>query len=113
MAAFNGVVILQIKDMIIKTEGELGGVCKISGIVASVLKEMKEYARVGMTTRKLDDFGAGLLKDSGAVSAPAATYKFPGSTCISINNEMAHGIGVRGGRSGKHRCVSRIRRVLC
>lgn len=81
--------------MIIKTDGEFEGIRKISNIVASVLKEMKEYARVGMTTKDLDDFGAGILKCSGAVSAPFETYKFPGCTCISINNEMAHGIPSR------------------
>jgi methionyl aminopeptidase len=32
------------------------------------------------------------LKRHGAVPAPKATYNFPGNTCISINNEVAHGI---------------------
>lgn len=92
MTAFIAAVILQIKDMIIRTEGELKGVSEICGIVALTLKEMKGYARVGMTTKELDDFGTEILKGYGACSAPFETYKFPGCTCISINNEMAHGI---------------------
>ncbi len=78
--------------MIIETEKELEGVQKISDIVAVTLKKMKEYAKIGMTTKELDEFGEEILKNSGANSAPFITYKFPGWTCISINNEMAHGI---------------------
>src|SRR5690606_16213095 len=39
-----------------------------------------------------DDFGAKILSDFGAKSAPYLTYGFPGWTCISVNNEFCHGI---------------------
>lgn len=78
--------------MIIQTEKELESVQRISNIVAITLNKMREYARVGMTTKELDNFGAEILKGFGASSAPFMTYQFPGWTCISINNEMAHGI---------------------
>lgn len=78
--------------MIIKTENELKGIQEIASIVANTLKEMREFARVGMSTKELDDFGGRFLDKYGAKSAPFLTYKFPGFTCISINNEMAHGI---------------------
>jgi methionyl aminopeptidase len=45
-----------------------------------------------MTTRELDDYGALVLQQFGATSAPKMTYGFPGTTCISINNEFCHGI---------------------
>lgn len=80
--------------MSITREAELNGMKKISEIVAIVLKEMREYASPGMTTKQLDDFGGKLLQDLGAKSAPKLTYDFPGWTCISINNEIAHGIPV-------------------
>ncbi len=78
--------------MIVQTEEELIGIQQISDIVAITLKEMREYVKAGMTTKELDDFGAKVLKNFGANSAPFLTYKFPGWTCISINNEMAHGV---------------------
>lgn len=78
--------------MIIQTKKELEEVQKISDIVAITLNEMRAYAKIGMTTKELDDYGAKILKNFGANSAPFTTYKFPGWTCISINNEMAHGI---------------------
>jgi methionyl aminopeptidase len=45
-----------------------------------------------MTTKELDDVGARLLARHGARSAPQLSYDFPGATCISINEEAAHGI---------------------
>ncbi len=46
----------------------------------------------GMTTGELDGIGRALLDRAGAVSAPQSTYGFPGATCISVNEEIAHGI---------------------
>jgi methionyl aminopeptidase len=78
--------------MSITTESELIGMKKVSDIVAYTLKEMKNYVKPGMTTKELDDYGGSILKDFRANSAPFMTYKFPGWTCISVNNEFCHGI---------------------
>lgn len=78
--------------MSITKETELIGMKKASEAVACTLKEMRNYAQPGMTTKQLDDFGAKILSDFGAKSAPHLTYGFPGWTCISINNEFCHGI---------------------
>lgn len=78
--------------MSITKESELIGMKKVSDAVAYTLKEMKNYARPGISTQQLDDYGAGILKDFGANSAPNKTYKFPGWTCISVDNEFCHGI---------------------
>jgi len=78
--------------MSIKQESELIGMKKISEAVAYTLKEMRNYAQPGMTTKQLDDFGGQILNDLGAKSAPYLTYGFPGWTCISVNNEFCHGI---------------------
>ena len=78
--------------MSITKESELIGMQKASEAVACTLKEMSDYARPGMTTKQLDDYGAQILADLGARSAPYLTYGFPGWTCISVNNEFCHGI---------------------
>lgn len=78
--------------MTITNDDELEGMKRISDAVAITLKEMREHARVGMSTKELDDFGGKLLNELGAKSAPRLSYKFPGWTCISINHEVAHGI---------------------
>ncbi|MFL0685441.1 MAG: type I methionyl aminopeptidase [Algoriphagus aquaeductus] len=78
--------------MSITSEADLTGMKKVSDVVAFTLKEMKAFARPGISTKELDDFGAGILKDFGAQSAPKKTYKFPGWTCISVDKEFCHGI---------------------
>lgn len=65
---------------------------KIGMIVSSVLREMRQAARPGMHTEELDYLGGKLLEKKGARSAPKLTYDFPGNTCISVNDEFAHGI---------------------
>jgi methionyl aminopeptidase len=78
--------------MSITRESELLGMKKVSEAVAYTLREMKDFAKPGITTKQLDDFGASILKSFGAKSAPYQTYKFPGWTCISVGNEFCHGI---------------------
>jgi methionyl aminopeptidase len=78
--------------MSITSEAELLGMKQASEAVAITLKEMRNFARVGMSTKELDNFGGKILSDLGAKSAPYVTYGFPGWTCISVNNEFCHGI---------------------
>jgi len=78
--------------MSIQNESELIGMQNVSDAVAYTLKEMKAYARPGMSTKALDDYGAAILRDFGARSAPHLAYKFPGWTCISVGEEFCHGI---------------------
>ncbi len=78
--------------MIVETDKELEGLKEIGQICGRVLKETINYAKVGMTTKELDNFAGELLEKYGAKSAPITEYDFPGYTCISINEEVAHGI---------------------
>lgn len=78
--------------MTIGSQNDIDGLKEIGKIVALTIKEMKSRARVGITTKELDEIGGLFLKKHGAVSAPKSTYNFPGNTCISINQEIAHGI---------------------
>ena len=78
--------------MTISNEDELDGLKEIGRIVANTLYAMARAMEPGMTTRELDAIGAALLERDGAVSAPQSAYGFPGATCISVNEEIAHGI---------------------
>lgn len=78
--------------MSITSQAELLGMKRISEIVGTTLKSMRDYAAPGMSTKELDDYGASLLRSFGAKSAPYITYGFPGHTCISVNTAAAHGI---------------------
>lgn len=78
--------------MTITQEEELAGLREIGRICANTMHGMAKAMEPGMTTRELDAIGRRLLEQEGAVSAPEATYDFPGATCISVNEEIAHGI---------------------
>ncbi len=78
--------------MTITNEDELAGLRSIGRIVANTMQAMAQAMEPGMTTRELDAIGRALLEVAGAQSAPELTYGFPGATCISVNEEIAHGI---------------------
>jgi len=78
--------------MTIGTAQELTHLKEIGRIVALIIQAMGKALKVGMTTGELDELGCKLLKEYGARSAPQLTYDFPGFTCISVNEEAAHGI---------------------
>ena len=78
--------------MSISTEAERIGMQQAGNAVAVTLKKMREFAKPGISTKELDEYGGALLAQMGANSAPKLTYDFPGYTCISINEEAAHGI---------------------
>jgi methionyl aminopeptidase len=71
---------------------ELAGMRAAGAVVCLMLAAMKSAVRPGITTAQLDDVGAGVMRQHGARSAPALVYKFPGVSCISVNEEAVHGI---------------------
>jgi len=78
--------------MSISSEKDLEALRKIGQIVACCLQFMQSKLEPGMTTAELDAIGGQFLAAHGARSAPKLTYNFPGHTCISVNEEAAHGI---------------------
>ncbi|RYE03261.1 MAG: type I methionyl aminopeptidase, partial [Sphingobacteriaceae bacterium] len=78
--------------MSIESENDLLGMRQASEAVAITLKRMREYAKPGISTYELDQYGASILNAFGARSAPKLAYNFPGFACICINHEAAHGI---------------------
>ncbi len=78
--------------MTIENQNDVDGIMNAGRVVAKVRDAMLAAVEPGMTTAELDQLGAALLESMGARSAPRLTYDFPGATCISINEEAAHGI---------------------
>ncbi len=78
--------------MSINSEKDLEGLRKAGRVVARCLQHMQSKLEPGITTAELDAIGGQYLSLHGARSAPQLSYNFPGFTCISVNEEAAHGI---------------------
>lgn len=78
--------------MIAKTEEDFNGLKEIGKICGSIRDELVHCAKPGMTTKELDEMAGEMFEKAGAQSAPKGEYDFPGYTCISLNEEVAHGI---------------------
>jgi methionyl aminopeptidase len=78
--------------MTIETQDDVVALSRIGRIVSKTLRRMLDAAEPGMMTRELDQIGERCLAEEGARSAPRLSYNFPGVTCISINEEAAHGV---------------------
>ena len=87
--------------MTVNHEDELEGLKAVGRIVANTLQRMGAAIEPGMTTAELDAIGRQCLDDAEAIPAPEGEYGFPGATCISVNEVVAHGIpGARVIRAG-------------
>jgi methionyl aminopeptidase len=78
--------------MTVESQHDIDGVLNAGRVVARVRDAMLNAIEPGMTTAELDQLGGELLDRYEAKSAPKVTYNFPGATCISINEEAAHGV---------------------
>ena len=78
--------------IIIKTEDEIAAMRQAGRIVAMILKTMVEQIRPGMETKELDTIAARELEKRGAKSSFKGYRGFPANLCVSINEEIVHGI---------------------
>lgn len=78
--------------MSIDGQHDVEGLRRAGAAVAAARDAMAREVRPGVTTRELDAIGRDVLASFGARSAPQLAYAFPGTTCISVNDELAHGI---------------------
>ena len=76
----------------IKSPREIEIMRQSAKIVATVLKEISELVKPGMTTADLDAYAEKRIREMGATPCFKGYHGFPGSICSSINNEVVHGI---------------------
>ncbi|MEH1893436.1 type I methionyl aminopeptidase [Nostoc sp. UHCC 0926] len=76
----------------IKSPREIEIMRQSATIVATVLKEISELVKPGMTTADLDAYAEKRIRQMGATPSFKGYHGFPGSICSSINNEAVHGI---------------------
>ena len=75
-----------------KTAEELELMRRAGRVVSGLLKLMGKEAKVGVTTKKLDEIAEAFIRAQGAIPAFKGYFDFPASICASINEEVVHGI---------------------
>ena len=81
------------RNYVIHTPGELPGIRRAGQLARQVLDELCAFVRPGLTTLQVDRHAAELFARYGATSAFYQYRGFPGQICISVNDEIVHGIG--------------------
>ncbi|MEM6423660.1 MAG: type I methionyl aminopeptidase [Cyanobacteria bacterium P01_D01_bin.128] len=82
----------RIRGVELKSEAEIAIMRESARIVATVLKEISELAKPGMTTADLDAYAEKRIREMGATPSFKGYHGFPGSICACINDEVVHGI---------------------
>lgn len=72
---------------------ELEGIRRAGHTAAEILRLTAESVRAGQSTAEVDLFAAELIRQRGCTSAFLGYRSFPGTICISLNDEVVHGIG--------------------
>lgn len=77
----------------LRSGSELDGLREAGHIAADILRQCCEMVKPGITTGEVDRAAADLIRESNSVSAFLGYKGFPGQICISVNEEIVHGIG--------------------
>ncbi|HAM71382.1 MAG TPA: type I methionyl aminopeptidase [Verrucomicrobiales bacterium] len=76
----------------IKNEREVAAMRVAGSIARTVLEEVAAVIQPGMTTRQIDGLAAAAIERHGAKSAFLGYRKYPCHICISVNEEVVHGL---------------------
>ena len=78
--------------IILKSERDLELMRPACNVAGAVLRDVAAFIQPGVTTRQVDDFAADRIRHHGAKSAFLGYRKYPCQTCISVNDEVVHGL---------------------
>ena len=80
------------KEVRLKSKNDIAGIYRSCRIVARLLYEIASKIKPDVPTAELDQWAEGFIRDSGAVPAFKGYRGFPATLCISLNDEIVHGI---------------------
>src|SRR5437868_7470044 len=78
--------------IVLKNERDLEAMRPACAVAQRVLLEIADWIQPGMTTREIDQFAASRIKHYGARSAFLGYRKYPCHICISVNDQVVHGL---------------------
>jgi len=78
--------------IILKSERDLEAMRPACAVASTVLNEVSAFIQPGVTTRQVDEFAASRIRHHGAKSAFLGYRKYPCNICISVNEQVVHGL---------------------
>ena len=78
--------------IVLKNERDVEVMRAAGSVAAEVLNLVGSWIRPGVTTKEIDTYAANLIKERGAKSAFLGYRKYPGHACISVNDQVVHGL---------------------
>jgi len=75
-----------------KTERELDAMRPAGRLAGTVLEEVAQWIKPGVTTKEVDEYAASRIQHYGAKSAFLGYQKYPCCICISVNEQVVHGL---------------------
>src|SRR5450756_2649017 len=81
------------ETIVLRSPREIERMREACKIVALALQELKKAIEPGVTTKELDDLAGKIFREHSAVSGSLNYHGYPGQICVSVNEEVVHGIG--------------------
>jgi len=81
-----------VAGIILKNERDLVAMRPACRLAATVVEEVAAFVRPGLTTKEIDEFAGACIRGHGAKSAFLGYRKYPCQICISVNEEVVHGL---------------------
>ncbi|HTI98527.1 MAG TPA: type I methionyl aminopeptidase [Dongiaceae bacterium] len=78
--------------IVLKTERDLESMRPAGALAGTVLEAVAAFIRPGLTTREIDEFAGQRIRELGAKSAFLGYHNYPCQICISVNDEVVHGL---------------------
>ncbi len=78
--------------IIIKSPSEIDIMRESGKVTAKILKELETFIKPGITTKDVDDFVEGIIRGEGMIPSFKGYNGFPAASCVSVNEEIVHGI---------------------
>jgi methionyl aminopeptidase len=78
--------------IVCRSQGEIEKLRRVNQLVAEILAEVSAAAAPGVTTQDLDQLAERRVREAGAVPAFKGYHGFPATLCVSVNEQVVHGI---------------------
>lgn len=80
------------QKILLKSADQVDKMQASAEVLASVFLQIRELVKPGVTTGTIDEAIETLIRDAGCIPSFKGYHGFPGSACISVNEEVVHGI---------------------